>query len=265
MAVAGLALPLEGQEAAKRMIVIDPGHGGKNDEADSGSTAAENRSDANHAALIGDASVKERLLTLELSKKIAASIAAKSKENGQTVDCVLTRTQDDQNPDFTQRMATAAEAHASLVISIHFNSGEVRSSNGPVCMYPRAAVNPHLERDEKVAKALAETVRKTTLAFEEPGFTTHSACFDDQDLVDRNEHGKQVRPHGSYLFYQARNNPTLRDVTVLYLEVDYLQSKLYQERSRKLFVDRKAEVFQAWADAIAGELISQATAMEKKE
>jgi hypothetical protein len=104
-------------------------------------------------------------------------------------------------------------------------------------------------------------VRKTTQPFEQPGFTTHSVSFDDSDMLTQRVNGKQIRPNGSYLVLQARKNPVLHDVPVIYLEVDFLESSLYRQRTHTLFVERKKEVFEAWAQAIAAELIEQVAAL----
>lgn len=228
-----------------KVIVIDPGHGG---HADSGSRALDqyNLSEWDHAK-VAELGLIEGKLTLELSKVIAAAIARKHTANGEAVRAVLTRT-DDVNPNFTERIATAAEAGANMFVSIHLNAGG-KTANGPVVVYQKQQNNPSYETERSLAAQLVDAVRTVTARFDP---TPNAVHFDDSDEHFTNK----KKPYGSYLFYQARQNPKTRNIPVIYLEVEFLATPRL-DRIKKLFVDQKSEVFSAWANAIAEVLVGR--------
>jgi N-acetylmuramoyl-L-alanine amidase len=248
MATAFLVCPRAGVSSAlgqPNVIAIDPGHGG---HSDSGSRALDqyNRSESSHSS-VPAFNLVEGELTLELSKKIVAAIERQAAAREGKVKAVLTRTED-VNPNFTERVATAANAGAKLFVSIHFNSGG-KSANGPVIVYQKKENNPAYAADRALATALLAAVQNTTNRF----YPTPSAVqFDDKDEHFTNKN----KPYGSYLFYQARRNPKTQNISVVYLEVEFLDTPRL-ERAKKLFVDNKAEVFDAWAESIAKVLVDK--------
>lgn len=229
----------------QNVIAIDPGHGG---HSDSGSQALDqyNRSEWNHAR-VPALNLVEGELTLELSKKIAAAIERQAAVREGKVKVVLTRTED-VNPNFTERVATAADAGAKIFVSIHFNAGG-KTANGPVIVYQKKENNPAYAADRALATALLAAVQSTTNRFDP---TPSAVQFDDKDEHFTNKN----KPYGSYLFYQARRNPKTQNIAVVYLEVEFLQTPRL-ERVKKLFVDNRTEVFDAWAESIAKVLVDK--------
>ena len=96
---------LEEQESKTPLVVIDPGHGGKDEGCN-----WEN--------------VPEKEINLEL----AQLLAGKLQEMG--IDAVLTREDDISQPSLEERVKLAEDKGADIFISIHQNSCEVESANG---------------------------------------------------------------------------------------------------------------------------------------
>ena len=106
--------PLAGQnlfEGYKKIIVLDPGHGGK----DSGAK--------------GPDQTKEKKVALELAGQIAAELEPEFK-------VVLTRT-DDYHVALHNRTAMANHLKANLFISIHTGAGFTHSTSGTAIYYYR--------------------------------------------------------------------------------------------------------------------------------
>jgi hypothetical protein len=232
-----------------KVIVIDAGHGG---HADSGSRGLDqyNLSEWDHAK-VQQLDLVEGRLTLELSREIAATIRRSESAKSGKVKVGMTRAED-TNPNFTERIATAAAAGANLIVSIHFNAGQ--SATGPVVVYQKQQNNPVYSADRALATALLNSVSTATSRFVP---TSKGVAFDDSDAHFTNKN----KPYGCYLFYQARRNPKTRNIPVLYLEVEYLQSSKL-DRVKKLFVERKREVFAAWAEAIARVLVERVRVLD---
>ena len=89
-----------------RTIVVDPGHGGK------------------EVGAIGPAGLMEKDITLQLSRRLAASLAAKT---GARV--ILTR-EDDSLVSLDQRTALANEYDADLFLSVHMNAAAGKEPKG---------------------------------------------------------------------------------------------------------------------------------------
>ena len=223
-----------------RVIVIDPGHGGSRD---SGTDAARNRSSTNNATSVTH-HLLEKDLTLALAKLVAARIADSDAARSGRVKVVLTH-DTDINPDFTQRAAVAADAHAACFMSIHFNSDDSHRASGPRAVIPRAANNPNFDADKAFGLALAGAVEAVSRRYRPQ--TPKATWQDDHEL-----HGHW----GSYLFYQLNLRPETRSIPSCHLEVEFLDNTSLEQT---FFVDKRDEIFAAWADAIARELIAQAT------
>ncbi len=219
-----------GDLSALPTVVIDAGHGGTRD---AGTDAAHDRSTSNNAT-----SVVHRLLEEDLTLQLARLVAARVDASG-TVHAVLTRDAD-VNLDFAQRAAVAAEAHAVCWVSIHFNSDESHRASGPRAIIGRAANNPNFEADKAFGLALAGAVEGVSRKYRPQ--TPRATWHDDHEL-----HGQW----GSYLFYQLRRQPATREIPACHLEVEFLDNPGLEQT---FFVDRRDEIFAAWADAIAREL-----------
>ncbi|MES2706220.1 MAG: N-acetylmuramoyl-L-alanine amidase [Verrucomicrobiota bacterium] len=234
-----LAADLHADEVfAGRTIVIDPGHGGG---ANAGTDAAKNKSTANNAtsATLG---VKEKDVTLELSKLIALRITASGEAKAGKVRVVLTR-DTDVNLNFTQRADIAAAAGGACFGAIHFNGDDSQRVSGPRAIIQQTSKNPEYEADKAFGLALAKAVETASKTFRPK---TPAASFHD----DRELHSGW----GSYLFHQLNSNPKTRLIPACHLEVEFLDNR---ELEKLFFAEKKKEVFAAWADAIAGELIRQ--------
>ncbi|MGN6185897.1 MAG: N-acetylmuramoyl-L-alanine amidase [Thermoanaerobaculia bacterium] len=108
-------------------IVIDPGHGGK------------------EVGAVGPAGIYEKDITLAVSQKLAASLAAKT---GARV--VLTR-EDDSIVSLDQRTAIANQYKADLFLSVHMNASVAPHAKGSETYYLS------LEASDELAKKAAET------------------------------------------------------------------------------------------------------------
>lgn len=252
MAAAGLARaqspaisPAAPAPFAGRTIVIDPGHGGK---ANSGTDAGRTRSSANNATspTLG---ILEKDLTLELGKLTAARIAGSPEAKAGKVRAVLTR-DTDTNPDFARRVGTAADAGACCFAGIHFNAGPNHKASGPRAIIRQSSQNPRFEADKAFGLALAKAIREVTVTFH-PG-TPAAAFHDDHELHNG---------AGSHLFYQLQLNPKTRGIPACHLEVEFLDNRALETL---FFRDRKKELFEAWAESLARELIRQAMASPPK-
>jgi len=132
----------------KRVIVIDPGHGG---------TTKVGGSSPNNATAVSG--VKEKTLTLEYAQTLKQHLdsdTCKAIFRGRgycDVHVILTRTSD-VNVGISARVNVATTNKADIFISIHFNGG-VRSARG-VETYYKAASNGNANLGEDTT--LAQTV-----------------------------------------------------------------------------------------------------------
>ena len=133
-------------------IVIDPGHGGRDDLP--GSRA--NR-------VVGARGTEEKMLTLDVGRRVAARL----RGEGHTV--LLTRN-DDRNVSARERASRARERRADVFLSIHFNGSDHGTEQGTeVLVRPRGARD--LGRLDERSRRLAEAVR--------------AELVDELDLPDR--------------------------------------------------------------------------------
>ncbi len=115
------------EPAGVRTIVIDPGHGGK------------------EVGAVGPKGLMEKDVTLAVSRKLAASLAAKL---GARV--VLTR-EDDSIVSLDQRTAIANQYKADLFLSVHMNAAVVKGAKGSETYFLS------LEASDELARHAAET------------------------------------------------------------------------------------------------------------
>ncbi len=116
-------------------IVIDPGHGGKDEGAK------------------GFASLVEKDLVLDVAKRLAARV----RQMG--IDVILTRS-DDTFVGLEERTSLANESRADLFLSVHANSSRHRSARGTETFFAS------LEASDEAAVELAE---RENQAFGEEG------------------------------------------------------------------------------------------------
>src|SRR5262245_60684606 len=121
------------------VIVIDPGHGGKNKIGGSSPNNA-----------VGPNGLLEKNLTLDVSKRLKALLA-----NG--ADVSLTRT-DDSNLSLTDRAKAAADRHADVFVSLHFNGFNDARVDGSEVWVARQASNSSRGLAQKM---LSEVVAAT--------------------------------------------------------------------------------------------------------
>lgn len=221
-----------------KVIVIDPGHGGR---ADAGTDKDRNRSSSNNAESAARG-IKEKDMTLELSRLVRDRINGSAEGKAGRVKAILTRDAD-VNPDFTKRAAIAAEAGAACYAAIHFNADPSKAVSGPRAVHQQEKGNPNLARDKAFALALAEAVRRATVKFR--AATPQAMIHDDREL-----HGGT----GSYLFHQLNLEARTRMIPACHLEVEFLDNRRIEE---DFFVKRKDGIFNAWATEIAAELVRQ--------
>ncbi|HEV7403780.1 MAG TPA: N-acetylmuramoyl-L-alanine amidase [Chthoniobacteraceae bacterium] len=217
-----------------KVIVIDPGHGGPRDV---GTDAAKTRSSSNNATS-PSGRLKEKDLTLELAKAVAARIEASDAAKAGRVRVVLTRTTD-VNRDFAERAAVAARESASCFVSIHFNAAAGRAG-GPRAVVQQEGRNANFAADRDFGMSLARAVQVASQQFRP---TPVASFHDDHEL-----HGGA----GSYLFHQLAQNEATRRIPSCQLEVEFLDNRDVEDAMLR---QRKAEVIEAWARAIADALV----------
>lgn len=221
-----------------KIIVIDPGHGGA---ADAGSDAAKNKS-TNNNATSATLHIKEKDLALTLSKLVAERIESSEAGAQGKIKAVLTR-HDDSNIDFARRADVAAQANASCYVAIHFNSDNSQRVSGPRAVIQQRSRNPNYEADERFGRSLARAIERVSKTFRPQ--TPAASVHDDHELHNG---------WGSYLFHQLNLNPKTKLIPSCHLEVEFLDNR---DLEHLFFVDRKDEIFSAWASAISNELIRQ--------
>ena len=149
---ANASAPVDGVKrgcSEKRVIVIDPGHGG---------TENKPGSSANNATSVSGP--KEKTLTLDFALSLRLQLASSEvkaifESRGYCdVGVILTR-ETDINLTGSQRVAVATVNKADILISIHFNGGGA-SARGTETFY-KSASNPQ-QSNEAEDKALAQTV-----------------------------------------------------------------------------------------------------------
>jgi hypothetical protein len=221
-----------------KTVIIDPGHGGT---TDAGSDAAKTKS-TNNNATSATLRLKEKDLALTLSKLIAERINSSEAAAHGKIKAVLTR-EDDSNIDFAKRAGVAAQANGNCYVAIHFNSDDSQRVSGPRAVIQQHSRNPNYDADERFARALAKAVEKVSKTFRPQ--TPAASVHDDHELHNG---------WGSYLFHQLSLNPKTKLIPSCHLEVEFLDNR---DLEHLFFVDRKEEIFAAWASAIANELIRQ--------
>jgi N-acetylmuramoyl-L-alanine amidase len=229
--------------SSPKIVVIDPGHGGA---ADAGSDAAKNKS-TNNNATSATLHIKEKDLALTLSKLIAERIDSSEAAAHGKIRAVLTR-HDDSNVDFARRADVAAQGSASCYVAIHFNSDNSQRVSGPRAVIQQRSRNPNYETDEGFGRGLAKAIERVSKTFRPQ--TPAASVHDDHELHNG---------WGSYLFHQLNLNPKTKLIPSCHLEVEFLDNR---DLERLFFVDRKDEIFAAWASAISSELIRQMLAAE---
>ncbi|EYF06146.1 N-acetylmuramoyl-L-alanine amidase [Chondromyces apiculatus] len=140
----------------KRVIVIDPGHGG---------TADEQSSTWNNAT--SASKVLEKTLTLQYAQSLKQQLASAevkqifTSKNYCDVQVILTR-ETDVNLSAAARLAVATQHKADIFLSIHFNGFDPASVRGTETFY-KATSNGY-QTNEAEDKALAEAVCAAAVA-----------------------------------------------------------------------------------------------------
>ncbi|AKT41584.1 N-acetylmuramoyl-L-alanine amidase family protein [Chondromyces crocatus] len=140
----------------RRVIVIDPGHGG---------TVDEDGSKANNATSVSK--VREKVLTLQYAQSLKQQLASAEvqaifrSKNYCEVKTILTR-ETDVNPSGADRVAVATSNKADILLSIHFNGFDDPRARGTETFY-KAKQNGH-QTNEAEDLALAEAVLEAAVA-----------------------------------------------------------------------------------------------------
>jgi N-acetylmuramoyl-L-alanine amidase len=143
---------------APPVIVIDPGHGGTETGA------------------IGPGGLQEKQATLEIAKKLAATIP-------RSLACRVVLTRDvDGLVSLDDRTSTANHEHADLFLSIHANSSRLANARGSETYYLS------LEASDKLAQEVASRENETPAAAATPSpdasnTTDHALDFVLWDLA----------------------------------------------------------------------------------
>jgi hypothetical protein len=219
--------------AEERLIVIDPGHGGK---SDSGNQREFTHSSANNAR--SPSGLLEKDLTLELSLEISRKLEELSKtRGGGKVRCVLTRTKD-VNPDFAERAAFCAglPVTPAVILSVHFNASTQHDALGSLCMIRRKEKNPRFAEDMKFATGLGRAVGECVSRFV-------VASKPRTTITDAELHGGL----GSNFLTQLARHKALDNVPKCFLEVEFID----RADVDKALLQPRRTTFPAIAEAIA--------------
>ncbi len=235
IALGALAFACRALAAPPVTIVIDPGHGGR---ADSGSMVARTLSASNNAT--SPSGLREKDLTLELSRLVAARVEQIARERGTPVRAVLTRA-DDTNPDFARRAQTCADAAPACIVSLHFNAtGGSAKALGSLAMTAAAARNPNFEADRAFATGLTAACSAAVRQFL-PDSRPRAP------ITDGHLHGGQ----GSNFFFQLARHPALARTPKCFLEVEFIDHPAVQRG----LLDRHDDTFPILASALAKHLV----------
>ena len=161
-----------------RRVVIDPGHGGK-DEGTAGPTG-----------------LKEKELVLDVSKRLAELV-----ENATGAEVVLTR-DDDRFVALERRTQIANEHRADLFLSIHANSSTMRIAGGVETYYLSFTTS----------KTAMETAARENAASQKSVFDLKEilAKIALKDKVDESR-DFAAKVQSALFSLAAKNNPTLRN------------------------------------------------------
>lgn len=202
------AEPLAGNTAEKPLpiIVIDPGHGGE---------AEIDQSSPNNASYLSEKlkkTIKEKDLTLEISKKIAADVNSTGR-----VKAILTRS-DDVNVGMKDRANVALSNNASALVSVHFNS--TKTAHGPVAIvqgiqYEGKPANTREQhaRDMAFGAKLAKAVEDVSSQYD-----SKSKARTSQDYQNKR------KPEGSYLFSYLREKNAGKTMDACFLEIEFMDN-----------------------------------------
>ena len=226
--------------AEDRIVVIDPGHGGR---ADSGNQKEFTLSASNNAK--SPSGLLEKDLTLELSLEISRKVEELAKKRGGNakVRCVLTRTKD-VNPDFAERAAfcAAIPVTPSAIISIHFNASTRHDALGSLCLIRQKGKNARFAEDMDFAMGLAKAANSAVSRYV-PG--SHAR----KPITDENLHGGL----GSNVLHQLARHKKLDGLPKCFLEIEFMDRA---DVERTLLQNRRV-TFPAIANAIAEYLVAK--------
>lgn len=147
---------VKGTCQSKRVIVIDPGHGG---------TANVPGSSYNNATAVSG--VLEKTLTLQFAQSLRTQLKSRSvtdilSDRGLCdLEVLLTR-ETDENKTSSARVAVARSNLADILVSIHFNGAASASARGTETFY-KSASNPG-QTNEDDDRALASQVNGALFA-----------------------------------------------------------------------------------------------------
>ncbi|MEQ1861605.1 MAG: N-acetylmuramoyl-L-alanine amidase [Chthoniobacteraceae bacterium] len=145
----GADLPEEpGHTSVEHVVVIDPGHGGKNDTGGSA---------ANHAT--SASGVLEKTMTLDFARLVREALTSAGDGQPFTMKVILTR-DGDTNLGLAERANVARDSKASVFLSIHFNGFNKIANGAESFVLPESSGNVNLAED----KAFAQRVLDGTLA-----------------------------------------------------------------------------------------------------
>jgi N-acetylmuramoyl-L-alanine amidase len=207
-----------------QVVVVDPGHGG---DSNSGSIKENTLSSSNNA--ITPSGVKEKDLTLELSLLIKGALQNRG------IKCVLTRETDD-NPDFSKRADTAAQANPDFIVSVHFNASQNHDAIGTTAMVGSQKQNSNFTKDMEFATGLTQAVSAAVEKF--VPISKPRKTIDDSHL-----HGGI----GSNFFRQLSQHKLLMHVPKCFIEIEFIDRKDVDQQ----LIAQRQEAFPVIAAALA--------------
>lgn len=120
--------PITAPVSYQLKVLLDPGHGGKDDGA------------------VGRHGIREKVVALNLAKKIKREVEKEAKKQGYPIEVSLTR-EDDVFIPLKERARIANQWNADVFVSIHLNSSPVPKARGfEVYFLSPEASDPETER-----------------------------------------------------------------------------------------------------------------------
>jgi N-acetylmuramoyl-L-alanine amidase len=135
----------KGQDMAKGIVVIDPGHGG---------TTNVGGSDANHAT--SPSGVQEKAMTLTMGLLVRDALVA-ANAGGHQITVFMTRAKD-ENLGLSARATVARDKKADVFLSIHYNGFDGTARGVEAYVRPEAAGNVNLAEDAAFARRVQTRV-----------------------------------------------------------------------------------------------------------
>jgi len=229
------------------VVVLDPGHGGKDESVKTGN-AQEGDGAAWNNATSATLHLLEKDLTLSYCQAILRKIEASPEGQQGKWKVVMTRTAD-VHVSAMERAAVAVREGAAIFLSVHFNTSEHHNAVGTRVFYVAPQhpkweyfhfTNPYADRDKRFATILCDQVADAFKSF--GGSPEHRSVTDDA----------QDRRDGLRNLGYARQDTSLHNCAVALVELEFIDNPTVEDWL--LANDHRTTTEEATADAVVSTL-----------